>query len=577
MLYLAEVKRQSKGFIGRAKTKLKLLACQRNDQSWTAVSSEEMLPTEEASHLGEGALVTVHLGANRQIQGKPEQAGAKVVGLLQSFSSLLEKSKTQQAEVEQWKQSLSYQAQELSRREMEMEANLEQFEQMAEEKEQIEQQRQQVNSSQEEVQKLKQGLEDERTEIEGAWEHLRTELQRLAEKQSSVLDEAQTNEIQELISRLESAATPTESLAEQLNLALEVMNRQQANLDHHRQQLEQQRADAQQKSAEANQQGKELQQLRQAFQEAQVSLEEAKRALQSQEHTLARKRDSANLLALQLQTQEQLRESLSDLVSGSCPSQQVDVEKLENMLLGELQETVENLQRDWKKLLPFVNDQEEELASQRQSVEELQEKLQVVSDQERPSVEKELAEEQDRYRFLEQTLVGQRRSIQERKEVLNQHLRVLRRRQGFVELEMETSAIDLESILAQSEAQQNQTKEELQKLENQIGEVKLSVEQSQAQVQQQADEQATRQNQLRELEESWQQTQASALQLGSRVSVYEKNLQQWQEHCEEVRQKLEAVAQQMNRITESGNHQLQILTQLQQAVSSLKGSPEMAG
>ncbi|PSO84833.1 MAG: hypothetical protein BRC43_15245 [Cyanobacteria bacterium QS_3_48_167] len=577
MLYLAEVKRQSKGFIGGAKTKLKLLACQRNDQSWTAVSSEEMLPTEEASHLGEGALVTVHLGANRQIQGKPEQAGAKVVGLLQSFSSLLEKSKTQQAEVEQWKQSLSYQAQELSRREMEMEANLEQFEQMAEEKEQIEQQRQQVNSSQEELQKLKQGLEDERTEIEGAWEHLRTEQQRLAEKQSSVLDEAQTNEIQELISRLESAATPTESLTEQLNLALEVMNRQQANLDHHRQQLEQQRADAQQKSAEADQQGKELQQLRQAFQEAQVSLEEAKRALQSQEHTLARKRDSANLLALQLQTQEQLRESLSDLVSGSCPSQQVDVEKLENMLLGELQETVENLQRDWKKLLPFVNDQEEELASQRQSVEELQEKLQVVSDQERPSVEKELAEEQDRYRFLEQTLVGQRRSIQERKEVLNQHLRVLRRRQGFVELEMETSAIDLESILAQSEAQQNQTKEELQKLENQIGEVKLSVEQSQAQVQQQADEQATRQNQLRELEESWQQTQASALQLGSRVSVYEKNLQQWQEHCEEVRQKLEAVAQQMNRITESGNHQLQILTQLQQAVSSLKGSPEMAG
>ena len=577
MLYLAEVKRQSKGFIGRAKTKLKLLACQRNDQSWTAVSSEEMLPTEEASHLGEGALVTVHLGANRQIQGKPEQAGAKVVGLLQSFSSLLEKSKTQQAEVEQWKQSLSYQAQELSRREMEMEANLEQFEQMAEEKEQIEQQRQQVNSSQEELQKLKQGLEDERTEIEGAWEHLRTEQQRLAEKQSSVLDEAQTNEIQELISRLESAATPTESIAEQLNLALEVMNRQQANLDHHRQQLEQQRADAQQKSAEADQQGEELQQLRQAFQEAQVSLEEAKRALQSQEHTLARKRDSANLLALQLQTQEQLRESLSDLVSGSCPSQQVDVEKLENMLLGELQETVENLQRDWKKLLPFVNDQEEELASQRQSVEELQEKLQVVSDQERPSVEKELAEEQDRYRFLEQTLVGQRRSIQERKEVLNQHLRVLRRRQGFVELEMETSAIDLESILAQSEAQQNQTKEELQKLENQIGEVKLSVEQSQAQVQQQADEQATRQNQLRELEESWQQTQASAFQLGSRVSVYEKNLQQWQEHCEEVRQKLEAVAQQMNRITESGNHQLQILTQLQQAVSSLKGSPEMAG
>jgi hypothetical protein len=53
--YLAEVKKQSKGFIGGTETKLKLLAFQRNDQSWCAVPGEETLNCEAANNFGEGA------------------------------------------------------------------------------------------------------------------------------------------------------------------------------------------------------------------------------------------------------------------------------------------------------------------------------------------------------------------------------------------------------------------------------------------------------------------------------------------------------------------------------------------
>jgi len=83
---------------------------------------------------GEGALVTVNLGPNRQIQGNLELAGEKVANLLQTFSRQVEKTKGQEQEIEQWKQSLSYQAQELNRRQ---EALEEAEQQLAEKEEEL--------------------------------------------------------------------------------------------------------------------------------------------------------------------------------------------------------------------------------------------------------------------------------------------------------------------------------------------------------------------------------------------------------------------------------------------------------
>jgi len=143
VLYLAEVQKKT-GFIG-VKAELKLLACQRADQSWNPVPKEEMISTstEDANKLNDGALVLADLNPNRQVQ-RIQEAARPLVGILQNFSRQLEKSKSQEEEIEQWKQSLTFQSQELNRRQMEMEAQLEQMQQMQEDFERLEEQRQEL-------------------------------------------------------------------------------------------------------------------------------------------------------------------------------------------------------------------------------------------------------------------------------------------------------------------------------------------------------------------------------------------------------------------------------------------------
>ena len=102
MLYLAEIQQQNKRFMGGLETTLKLIACQRNDRSWNAVSNES-ITTESADDFGQGALVVVNLGANRQIQGKIELASQTILSVLKNFSRLLEKNQEQEQEIEQWK------------------------------------------------------------------------------------------------------------------------------------------------------------------------------------------------------------------------------------------------------------------------------------------------------------------------------------------------------------------------------------------------------------------------------------------------------------------------------------------
>lgn len=130
VLYLAEVKKQKKTFIGGLKAELKLLAFQHNDQRWSSLPVEVTIESKEAKNFGDGALVIVYLDKNQQIQGTPELAGRRVVRLLQNFSASLEKSEYQAEKIEQWKQSLTLQIHELNRREMEMKARLQQLEQM---------------------------------------------------------------------------------------------------------------------------------------------------------------------------------------------------------------------------------------------------------------------------------------------------------------------------------------------------------------------------------------------------------------------------------------------------------------
>lgn len=583
MLYLAEVQKRSGGLLGGGKAELKLLACQRSEQSWTAVPGEEFIPSDEASSYNAGALVLVDLTASKQVQ-RVQEAARQLVSILQNFSRLQEKFKTQEEEIEQWKQSLTYQSQELNRREMEMEARREQLQQMEEDFEQLEQQRQEIDTLREEVTRQRDEIDRNRQELEGAWDHLRGEMRRLEERQaelqqSAVLDDQQAQTIHELLNRLSSSVPPTDAVREQLNTALEIFTQHQTLLNQHWQNLEQQRATAQQIQAEVDRQAQDIHTRWQEWHQAQDSLEQARTELKVQQTALNAKQDYARMLGVQLQNQEDLHQQIYRLADDSdriTIAQQVDIEALNKMPLADLQKGVQELERDLEKLSQFVESQEEELVLKQQEIDELQEKIHSVSEYERLNLENELADEQDGYQMLNETLVGQRRNLREREGVLKKHQSILRRRQGHAEPDGNENDIDLGPILGQLDGQRQQQTEELRKLENQIEQMQGAIHQAQGMVNSQAADLENKRNELKQQEQTLLDRRAVAAETWGKVNLYQEMLQPIQDGSDALRQKLEGISGTMAQVQETGGYQLQAIAEMRQILVSLTNTPELA-
>jgi predicted RNase H-like nuclease (RuvC/YqgF family) len=338
VLYLAEVQKQKGGLLGGgSKTELKLLACQRSDQNWNTVS-EETIGAEEASKLNDGALVLVELSPNRQVQ-RIQEAGRPLVNILQNFSRQMEKFKLKEDEIDQWKQSLMFQVQELNRREMDMESRWEQLQHLEHEVQDLEKQKQEVKSSREQIEQLRAEVERNRQELEGAWEHLRGEQSRLNDLQASspqgtVVDEAQTKAITDLLNRLSGGVCSTVALRENLSFAFELLEQQQATLNPHWQQLEQQQSLAQQQQGELEQLSQAWRDRQTEFQQFQNSLHQQITELQLTTATLKNKQELSEMLKDQLGTQQDLYQQTQALVAMADSlvfGQQVDVEVLENL------------------------------------------------------------------------------------------------------------------------------------------------------------------------------------------------------------------------------------------------------
>ncbi|MGK7916290.1 MAG: pilus motility taxis protein HmpF [Prochloraceae cyanobacterium] len=469
MLYFAEVK-QTKGFIGGLKTELKLLACQGNDQNWSILPKETTIVAEEANNFGDGALVVVNLNENQEIKGKIEPAAGKVVNILQSFSRLLSKSKDQEQEMDQWRQSLTIQLEELSRREMELQERLE----------------------------------------------------------------------------VGFPVDLSEEFQEKINIVKAAFDNQQANLDNRQEQLEQQRTALGQRQEEVNRQGEELKSYQARWQQSAGAVEEAKIQLQVKQNLLKSKHESLELLNLELRTKEELRERISRLAieSGNVElEQKIDINALESMPLGELQEIVNKLKKELEKIVRFVNEQEEELTLQCQTIQELEDRVHAASEYDRLSLEQELAEEQERKEFLDKTLVGQRRTLRERQEIFKQHMRILERRQGIISSDWEDQVINLKPILNQLKNQQNNLQHKRVELEAEIKQIQQSFEQAQKTVEQQEGELEAKKKELQEQEENWQQARIFLAQLQSQIKIYEETLQPLQAELNEAREKFEALEQ----------------------------------
>lgn len=574
MLYLAEVQKQKSSFgLGSSKAELKLLACQRGEQSWTAVPGSETIPADDANNLNAGTLVLVDLSPNKQIKGNIEEAANRLVSILQGFSRGQEKIKTKEEEIEQWMQSLTYQSQELQRRETELQVREEEIAQ-------LESQRQEIQGSSEEAQRIRDELQAKQQELDSALEKLQSEKQSMeaqqAQSQQSVkLDEGLATHIQELLDYLTQTTPPTASLGEQIAAVLEQISSQQAVLDEHWQHLEQHRSQAQGEEQETEAKQQELGRLRQEWEQNQEDLAEAHYQLKLLEKTLSIQQTHANTLDAQVKNQVHLREQLvqlSEMFEQVAVVQKVDVEALERMPIEELQGLAQNLQQDLDKIFQFVNGQEEELKLQRETIQDLERELANANDSERWNIQRNLTDEQEAYQMLDQTLVGQRRNLRERQETLTQHQAVLARRQGHGDPTPIKPAQPLDPVLAQIDQQKQTLDEQLAQIKQEIDRTRQSLEEVQGQVSDLANQMDGKRQVIEQLEAQLAQHQSNAAQLRGRVTNYEEMLQPLQDKLNELKAKLEEVSTLLTQVQETEGHQQQAVSQMRELLMGLINS-----
>lgn len=578
MLYLGEVKKQSKGFIGGVETKLKLLAFQRNDQSWSAVPGDEMTNCEAASAFGEGTLLLVTLAGNRQVQGAPTLAGPRIVTMLQNFSRVLDKSKGQEEEIEQWKQSLTYQSQELTRREMEMESRIEEIEQKEEELQLLAQQKQEIERSKIEAEQIQLDCEHQLEEVNRAWDGLRSEQAKIeaAKKElekTSVLDEVQANKIRELIDRLDEVL-PIDSLQEQITSAWSAVNTQQEILEYHWQQLETQKVQAQEYQEKLSQQQQELESRREQLQQELVSLEQAKEDLETQQNLLQNKQEIVKIVKYNLHTINDLYKNVSALAMQSGDFQlenKVDIQALEKMPLGELESVVKNQQAELEKFVRFVKDQEDELTMQYEEIQDIKDKLQNLNPFDSLSFETDLTEAEEQYQILDESLIGSRRNLRERQESLKLYLRILRTRQGVVDLENDVNNIDLKPILGKIDQQRKEQQQAQENLLSQVQQIDSAFKQLQFLLNSQNRSYQEHEQELKALEKDYQEAQISCNSLLSSLNLYEEILHPLQETLNQLKDKLQQIEDFPSQLLDTQQEQSQVLGEMEGILNALTG------
>ena len=576
MLYLAEVQKRPTGFgLGGGKTDLKLLACQRSENNWLAVPGEEVIPADEAKEFSPGALVLVDLDNNKQVL-QIQDAGRQLVKILQNFSRFQEKSKIQWEEIEQWKASLTFQAQELNRREVELQAKEEQVENLQTDINKLEHERQEISQAQQEFQQLQKQIERNREELETAGLELQRQKQELKQHQgelgkSAVLNQDQYQYIQDLLSWLTEAVTPADFLGEKLTQSLEIVNNEKESLEQRRKEWENTgntNSNAQQeesKSLASNVQSKWLE-----WQQAQESLVLKTAELRVQEALLASKQEYSQVLNGQIGMQTQLYEQLSHLMAleGNGTTQKVNVEALEKMPLHELEELVQNLRQDLHRDMSFVKDQEEELALQLQEMDALQRRIDNASEYDRINWDSELSDEKDRYRILNESLVGSQRNLKEREEILSRHQAVLWSRLDNSSHREESNQIYLAPMLLQVKTHRQELREELQKLEVEIQQIQTEIRQKEEMIGGQAQQQAVKKNEIKKLELSLREKQEVNTQVGDGV-VYQEVMLPLEGHLEQLRQQLQELISGVIQVQGIGEQ----VIQLRQVIQSILVQP----
>lgn len=570
MLYLAEVLKKS-GVFGSGKTELRLLASQRGEYNWVPVPGDDVIPADDSGNFNSGALVFADLNASKQVQGSLKEASGQLVKILQNFSRFQEKFKTQEEEIEQWKQSLTYQSQELNRREMEMEAHREEVDNVQQELARLEAKQGEIEAQQGEIDRLRQEVEQSRQELESAWTQLQGEREEL--QGSGAIDAEQAGSLQQWLHYLSEVMLQPQELQESLTRMQEQLGAQEAWLGERMAQLEDWRHQAQEHQSQLDEAVQDLDRGWGEWHQSQLSLAGQRTDIAVRERLVEVKDELLQGLRTQLASLDEMATQLSSLSGGAAPTAtgaDVDLSELERMPLNNLQERVRELQNELETGMRLVIDEQEELMLQRLDLNELEAKVARASGEERTSLEAELADLQESYGFLNDTLVGQRRSLRERERIMNQHQSVLWRRLGNPPEPVSSGGtVDVGPVLSRLGDQQHRLQQQVQALEGELESLRRDLEALRGQVEQEAAADEAQLQDLKDRDRQLRDQRAEIAQTWGRVNAYQELLDALRDRLTHLKETTDPLAGSLEHLQELADSQQNAVTQLQEVVGQL--------
>ncbi len=542
MLYLAEVQKPKSGFniSGKSRSELKLLACQRTEQNWSAIPGEELISgPDEVNNFNPGVLVLVEMNANRQIQSQLRDAGKHLVSILQNLSRQIEKYKKEADEIESWRQSLSLQSQQLQLRQEEIYGREEELEQTRAELDRLTQEAQALESTLEEHNRSRQ-------ELSQRWEQLREKEQQLEQQQQSIVASVSEQQITEIRSALHQLSSGGGLNLQHLEPTINAIDFQQDLLNQHWNRLHQQQQRVVETQAELEQQQQEIDRRKHQLNELQTALEQTQTEWEVQQHTLSMQQEYVQRLTARIEIEQENYQKIYLMSKGAGADigdvQKIDLEQLETMPIAELQAIVESLQKEVDQSVYFVHLEEEELQEKQTAINEIMQAITTANEFDKLKLEAELADEQDSYNMLDRTLDGQRQTMRERQTFLQIHNRILRQRQGHPPEGAESNQIQWESVLHILDRQREQQQVELTQLEANIQHLRTTLEQAKAKVEEQVNAYLVESEEVQKLDRQYQVTKQMSTELSAKIDLYQEMIQPLQNHINTFKDQLGSLA-----------------------------------
>ena len=530
MLYLAEVQKPKSGFniSGKSKAELKLLACQRTEQNWSAIPGEELIAgPDEVSNYNPGVLVLVDMNANRQIQSQLRDAGKHLVSILQNLSRQIEKYKKEADEIDSWRQSLSLQSQQLQLRQEEIYGREEELEQTRSELDRLTQEAQALESTLEEHKRSQQ-------ELAQRWEQLRAK----EESMIASVSEQQIVEIRTALQQLGGGGLNPQ----QLESTVTAVEFQQELINRHWDRLQQQQQLVGETQAQLGSQQQEIDRRKQQLADLQTALEQTQTDWEVQQHTLSMQQEYLHRLSARIEVEEANYQKIYLMSKGGGSdigdAQKIDLEQLEGMPIAELQSIVESLQKEVDRAVSFVHLEEEELEEKQAAINEINQAIITANEFDKLQLEAELHDEQDSYNMLDHTLDGQRQTMRERQTFLQIHNRILRQRQGQPLTSADSSQVEWDSILHILDRQRQHQQSELTQLETEIQNLRTKLEQAKAKLEAQVNAYLVESEDVQKLDRQHQVTKQTFTELGAKIELYQEMIQPLQNHINTFKESL---------------------------------------